>query len=624
MLVEDDNNLREIYEARLSAEGYEIVSAPNGEAALAIASKEHPDMIISDVMMPKISGFEMLDILRNTESLRDVKIIMLTALGQAEDSQRADSLGADRYLVKSQVTLEDIVRTAHELLNDVDSSSIPADMAAPADADTGKDVSSSSTPSAPAAEPAAAPAQEPSVPPAPILDTMPAAPQSTDTAPTAPNDSTTVPVATEPPVAPAPLDDSTAPADQPATEPPAAPAAAPSVISIPVVDGSASQDASVTTDTSQAVGSDAATSPVSDETAASNSIGVVEPPAEDPTSVGTSESSSEAGTAAPDIITLPDAEGESQPAPTATEDKGADDIAPNQDYTSPENFNTVQTEGVTAVPEVNTQFVESVSQDTASEEAAMKAQIDSFISSPETVAGTPAEEPETSDSAMSYAPLESEPADSTAADSPTEPAASAPDSAPEEQVQTPPSVEIPSIISSPIDTTESIAPVTTGSAEGENIVEPQPETLDDFQAPIISAPSESTQTSVTEEESRPETVQPESIPDNTAAAYDDKLVQDAAENLTTAGSPDEVAPEPPADAPKPQSTSRMKIVSPISSNADKPSIHQLLELEEAKNAAQQAAGSTQPAAPNVEAYRAATPNTPPVNKPPIDPNSISL
>src|SRR5690349_9353396 len=108
MLVEDDNNLREIYEARLAAEGYEIVSAADGEAALALAARERPDLVISDVMMPKISGFELLDIIRNTESLKDVKVIMLTALGQSEDSARASSLGADRYLVKSQVTLEDI------------------------------------------------------------------------------------------------------------------------------------------------------------------------------------------------------------------------------------------------------------------------------------------------------------------------------------------------------------------------------------------------------------------------------------------------------------------------------------------------------------------------------------
>lgn len=120
LLVEDDNNLREIYEARLQAEGYDIVSARDGEEALVVAKNEHPDLVISDVMMPKISGFEMLDILRNTEGLKDVKVIMLTALGQAEDQSRADKLGADRYLVKSQVTLEDIVKVSGQLLGKTD------------------------------------------------------------------------------------------------------------------------------------------------------------------------------------------------------------------------------------------------------------------------------------------------------------------------------------------------------------------------------------------------------------------------------------------------------------------------------------------------------------------------
>lgn len=118
LLVEDDNNLREIYEARLQAEGYEIKSAADGEAALVIAKDFKPELIISDVMMPKISGFEMLDILHNTPGLEHTHVIMLTALGQAEDKSRADALGADRYLVKSQVTLEDIVRSAHDVLDD--------------------------------------------------------------------------------------------------------------------------------------------------------------------------------------------------------------------------------------------------------------------------------------------------------------------------------------------------------------------------------------------------------------------------------------------------------------------------------------------------------------------------
>ncbi len=120
MLVEDDNNLREIYEARLLAEGYEIVSAKDGEEALALAVKERPDLIISDVMMPKISGFDMLDILRSTPETKDTKVIMMTALSQAEDKTRADKLGADRYLVKSQVTLEDVAKVAREVLQGED------------------------------------------------------------------------------------------------------------------------------------------------------------------------------------------------------------------------------------------------------------------------------------------------------------------------------------------------------------------------------------------------------------------------------------------------------------------------------------------------------------------------
>lgn len=118
MLVEDDSNLREIYGARLEAEGYKIVSAADGEEALAIAVKEKPDLIISDVMMPKISGFDMLDILRSTPETKDVKIIMMTALSQDEDRKRGEDLGADRYIVKSQVTLDDVVIAVHELLAD--------------------------------------------------------------------------------------------------------------------------------------------------------------------------------------------------------------------------------------------------------------------------------------------------------------------------------------------------------------------------------------------------------------------------------------------------------------------------------------------------------------------------
>ena len=118
MLVEDDKSLREIYGVRLLAEGYDIVSAGDGEEALAMAIKERPILIITDVMMPKISGFDMLDILRSTTETKNIKVIVMTALGSEEQRQRGDQLGADRYLVKSQVGIEDVVRTVHDVLGD--------------------------------------------------------------------------------------------------------------------------------------------------------------------------------------------------------------------------------------------------------------------------------------------------------------------------------------------------------------------------------------------------------------------------------------------------------------------------------------------------------------------------
>jgi CheY-like chemotaxis protein len=133
LLVEDDNNLREIFEMRLKAEGYQTVTASNGEEALAIAMKERPDLIVADVMMPKLSGFEMLETLRTAPEMASTKTIMMTALGQPEDRARGERLGVLKYLVKSQVTLEDFVRVVGEVLSPTQatggSSSVAADEA---------------------------------------------------------------------------------------------------------------------------------------------------------------------------------------------------------------------------------------------------------------------------------------------------------------------------------------------------------------------------------------------------------------------------------------------------------------------------------------------------------------
>ena len=116
LLVEDDIALSAVYRSRLEIEGFDVREANNGEDALSATVEYRPDLILLDVMMPKISGFDVLDILRNTPETANVRIVVLTALSQPKDKERAESLGVDDYLVKSQVVIGDVVaRVKHHL-----------------------------------------------------------------------------------------------------------------------------------------------------------------------------------------------------------------------------------------------------------------------------------------------------------------------------------------------------------------------------------------------------------------------------------------------------------------------------------------------------------------------------
>jgi DNA-binding response OmpR family regulator len=116
LLVEDDTSLAAVYKSRLELEGFEIREVNNGEDALSAAVEFKPDLVLLDAMMPKISGFDVLDILRNTPETTNIRVIMLTALSQPKDKERAESLGVDDYLVKSQVVIGDVVeRVKHHL-----------------------------------------------------------------------------------------------------------------------------------------------------------------------------------------------------------------------------------------------------------------------------------------------------------------------------------------------------------------------------------------------------------------------------------------------------------------------------------------------------------------------------
>ncbi len=211
MLVEDDKSLREIYSIRLVAEGYDIVSAGDGEEALALAVQEKPELIVSDVMMPKISGFDMLDILRSTPETSKIKVIMMTALSSDDQRMRGENLGADRYLVKSQVGIEDVINTVHEVLGDKPTANATANLG----------VASSATTQTPAAASVAAPAPAPAAP-QPVIPQAPVAPAP---APVAPAPVAPAPMPAAPAPAPAPVAPAAAPAPAPAAPQPVIPQA---------------------------------------------------------------------------------------------------------------------------------------------------------------------------------------------------------------------------------------------------------------------------------------------------------------------------------------------------------------------------------------------------------------
>jgi CheY-like chemotaxis protein len=116
LLAEDDRILRKAGETALRNRGYEVVAAVDGEDALAKAREAPPDLVLLDVMMPKIHGFDVLRGLKGDPRLRDIPVIMLTNLEQASDIKRAADGGAYGYLVKSNLDLEHLAAKVAEAL----------------------------------------------------------------------------------------------------------------------------------------------------------------------------------------------------------------------------------------------------------------------------------------------------------------------------------------------------------------------------------------------------------------------------------------------------------------------------------------------------------------------------
>jgi DNA-binding response OmpR family regulator len=116
LLVEDDSFLAGIYSTKLGIEGFTVVHAADGAAGLSMAASEKPDIILLDVLMPKMDGFQVLEELKKAPALRDIPVIMITNLGQKEDVDRGIKLGAVDYLIKAHFVPADTVARIRKVL----------------------------------------------------------------------------------------------------------------------------------------------------------------------------------------------------------------------------------------------------------------------------------------------------------------------------------------------------------------------------------------------------------------------------------------------------------------------------------------------------------------------------
>lgn len=109
LLVEDDPFLLSMYATKFELEGFKIATADNGEKGLQMASDEEPDIILLDILMPKMNGFEVLEGLKSKEETKNIPVILLTNLNQKDEVERGMALGADDYLIKAHFMPSEVV-----------------------------------------------------------------------------------------------------------------------------------------------------------------------------------------------------------------------------------------------------------------------------------------------------------------------------------------------------------------------------------------------------------------------------------------------------------------------------------------------------------------------------------
>ena len=117
LVAEDDLFYAKIYETKLASEGFDVEVVPNGDEALRHMAARKPDLLLLDLIMPIKDGFQVLESVKNNDKYQDLKVIVLSNLGQEEDIKKAKSYGVNDYLVKADISIQDLIKKVHDALN---------------------------------------------------------------------------------------------------------------------------------------------------------------------------------------------------------------------------------------------------------------------------------------------------------------------------------------------------------------------------------------------------------------------------------------------------------------------------------------------------------------------------
>ena len=116
LLIEDDPFLVDIYKNKLEEFGYAVETAEDGGQALNIIKEKNPDLVLLDIILPNIDGWEILKIIRNNPDTKNLKVIVLSNLGQREEVEKGVELGATKYLIKAHFTPSEVAKEIDQLL----------------------------------------------------------------------------------------------------------------------------------------------------------------------------------------------------------------------------------------------------------------------------------------------------------------------------------------------------------------------------------------------------------------------------------------------------------------------------------------------------------------------------